>query len=71
MRQGHARSKDYRSKVAGTRPPRSEPAEREDPLNVALDAVEQLIANIVAEGGEAPLRARLKRLLPESADGPL
>lgn len=49
------------------RPPAHEPAEREDPLNVALEAAEQLIRNIVASGGEAPLRARLARLLPPGA----
>lgn len=43
--------------------PRSEPMEIENPLNVALDAVEQLVANIIAGGGEAPLRRRLARLL--------
>lgn len=49
------------------RPPAHEPVEREDPLNVALDAAEQLVRNICANGGEAPLRARLARLLPPGA----
>lgn len=47
------------------RPPAHEPAEREDPINVALDAAEQLVRNIVAAGGEVALRARLARLLPD------
>lgn len=49
------------------RPPAHEPDERDDPLNAALDAAEQLVRNIVANGGEAPLRARLARLLPPGA----
>jgi hypothetical protein len=51
------------------RPPVHEPAEREDPLNAALDAAEQLVTNIIASGGEGPLRARLARLLPTDSAG--
>lgn len=47
-----------------------EPVEIEDPLNVALDDCETLVGNIVANGGEAALRARLARLLPaETLEG--
>lgn len=51
------------------RPPAHEPQERDDPLNAALDAAEQLLSNIIASGGEGPLRARLARLLPPSSAG--
>jgi hypothetical protein len=52
-------------------PPLHDPADaREDERNAALDAVETLITNPIASGAEAPLRARLARLLPtESAGG--
>lgn len=43
--------------------PMVEPVEIEDPLNRALDACEALVGNIVSNGGEAALRARLARLL--------
>lgn len=51
------------------RPPAHEPQERDDPLNAALDAAEQLVTNIIASGGEGPLRARLARLLPDQSAG--
>lgn len=51
------------------RPPVHETEEREDPLNAALDAAEQLVTNIIASGGEGPLRARLARLLPTDSAG--
>lgn len=51
------------------RPPVHEVEEREDPLNAALDAAEQLVSNIIASGGEVPLRARLARLLPSDSAG--
>lgn len=64
MKRRQGRSAAARPDIIVPRAHMSEPAEREHPLNVALDAVEQLVTNIVAEGGEAPLRARLRRLLP-------
>lgn len=44
--------------------PRVEPVETDDPINAALDALEQMIRNIMGAGGEHALRARLRRLLP-------
>ncbi len=55
--------------AAPPRPAAHEPDERDDPLNIALDAAEQLVRNICASGGEAPLRARLARLLPPAGSG--
>lgn len=52
------------------RPPAHEPPDgREDERNAALDAVETLITNLIASGAEAPLRARLARLLPDDSAG--
>jgi len=45
-------------------PIRTEPTEREDPLNAALDEIERLVSDVILGGGEAPLRCRLRRLLP-------
>jgi hypothetical protein len=59
----------HRSAAAAAPPPLTETAEREDQLYMVLDAVEQLVSKIVAEGGEAPLRARLTRLLLEVGYG--
>lgn len=54
-------------------PPRTpvhDPADaREDERNAALDAVETLITNLITSGAEAPLRARLARLLPPTSEG--
>lgn len=50
---------------------RIEPIETEDPLNSVLDAIEQLIRSVVANGGEAPLRYRLRRLLTDGSHGSL
>lgn len=41
----------------------TEAIERHDPLNDDLDELEAAIEAIIARGGEAPLRARLARLL--------
>ena len=41
-----------------------EPHEVEAPVNSMLDELEVLVRRIIAEGGEAPLRARLDRLVP-------
>ena len=51
-----------------SRPAAAEPIEAEHRMNAALDAVETLVRNIVTNGGEAPLRARLERLLPPAPD---
>jgi len=49
--------------------PRQEPEEREDPRNTVLDLVENSIRQALAISPEleAPLRARLDRLLPPPA----
>lgn len=62
-------SKQSSTKAVSLRPPAHEAPERDEPLNAALDAAETLVSNIIAAGGEAPLRARLARLLPTSDDG--
>lgn len=41
-----------------------EPHEVEAPVNSMLDELEVLVRRIIAEGGEAPLRVRLERLVP-------
>ena len=43
---------------------RHEPHEVEAPVNSMLDELEVLVRRIIADGGEAPLRARLDRLVP-------
>ncbi len=48
---------------------RTEPQELDNPVNGELDRIEDAIRSVVARGGEAPLRARLARLLGNGAPG--
>lgn len=52
------------SRAATARRMEVEAEERFDPLNRLLDAFETLVEDLVDRGMEAPMRARLDRLLP-------
>ncbi len=45
-------------------PPRHEPIEPDNAANAVLDRIEADVRHLLAIGAEAPLRARLQRLLP-------
>lgn len=44
--------------------PRCEPVEIDDPTNAALDTIESHVREVIRDGGEPALLARLHRLMP-------